>query len=136
MESSSAKDARLDQDKPPTLRQETIILADADDFVQPDRDLRQYRRIRLPNNLECLLVSDDKSTGVGVEAGAVHVQAGHMDDTLPGLAHFNEHMLFLGTAKYPTEDEYETFLQQAGTIELELGRATRISCSLRRTHHE
>lgn len=27
-------------------------------------------------------------------------------DQLPGLAHFCEHMLFLGTSKYPDEDEY------------------------------
>lgn len=29
---------------------------------------------------------------------------------LPGLAHFCEHMLFLGTAKYPSENEYSKFL--------------------------
>ena len=27
-------------------------------------------------------------------------------DELPGLAHFCEHMLFLGTEKYPEENEY------------------------------
>ena len=27
-------------------------------------------------------------------------------DELPGLAHFCEHMLFLGTKKYPEENEY------------------------------
>ena len=34
--------------------------------------------------------------------------AGHMSDPdeLPGLAHFCEHMLFLGTKKYQTENEY------------------------------
>lgn len=53
--------------------------------------------IRLANNLQVLLVSDNLATGgVGVEAGAVHVQAGHFDDTIPGLAHFHEHLLFLG----------------------------------------
>lgn len=31
-----------------------------------------------------------------------------------GLAHFLEHMLFLGTAKYPDEDDYTTFLAQNG----------------------
>lgn len=33
---------------------------------------------------------------------------------LPGLAHFCEHMLFLGTEKYPDKDEYNTFLSQHG----------------------
>ena len=27
---------------------------------------------------------------------------------LPGLAHFCEHMLFLGTEKYPEEEQYKT----------------------------
>lgn len=51
-----------------------------------------------------------------VEAGAVHVKAGHMDDPddRAGLAHFHEHMLFLGTTKYPDESEYEQFLSQYG----------------------
>ena len=31
-----------------------------------------------------------------------------------GLAHFCEHMLFLGTAKYPDEDEYSKFLSTHG----------------------
>jgi len=51
-----------------------------------------------PNNLKVLLVSDQMAVGdVGTEAASVHVQAGHFDDTIPGLAHFHEHMLFLGT---------------------------------------
>ena len=33
---------------------------------------------------------------------------------LPGLAHFLEHMLFTGTAKYPKEGEYHEFIQQNG----------------------
>lgn len=27
-------------------------------------------------------------------------------DDVPGLAHFLEHLLFMGTAKYPEENEY------------------------------
>ena len=33
---------------------------------------------------------------------------------LPGLAHFLEHMLFLGTEKYPVEDEYASYLSAHG----------------------
>lgn len=35
-------------------------------------------------------------------------------DELPGLAHFCEHMLFLGTEKYPVENEYPRFLSEHG----------------------
>ena len=70
------------------------ILADDGVFLKPERDGRQYRMIRLKqNNLKVLLVSDQLPEGdVGVEAASVHVQAGHFDDTIPGLAHFHEHV--------------------------------------------
>lgn len=76
----------------------TEILADAKDFIKPDRDLHEYRHIKLHNNLQVLLVStasasDEEEKSAKVEAASVHVQAGHFDDTIPGLAHFNEHML-------------------------------------------
>ena len=35
-------------------------------------------------------------------------------DELPGLAHFCEHMLFLGTEKFPVENEYPRFLSDHG----------------------
>ena len=33
---------------------------------------------------------------------------------LPGLAHFCEHMLFMGTEKYPCENEYNKYLSEHG----------------------
>ena len=49
-------------------------------------------------------------------AAALDVHIGHMSDpvSLPGLAHFCEHMLFLGTEKFPDENEYSKFLSQHG----------------------
>ncbi|ETN75901.1 peptidase, M16 family [Necator americanus] len=40
------------------------------------------------------------------------VIVGHLMDPweLPGIAHFCEHMLFLGTDKYPSENEYSKFI--------------------------
>lgn len=35
-------------------------------------------------------------------------------EDLPGLAHFCEHMLFLGTEKFPEENEYSKFLSEHG----------------------
>ena len=79
--------------------QGTVVLADDHEFVKPDLDLRQYRIIKLQNNLQALIVSTSK-TSAGedddssrVEAASMHIQAGHFDDTLAGLAHFYEHML-------------------------------------------
>ncbi len=33
---------------------------------------------------------------------------------LPGLAHFCEHMLFMGTDKYPSENEFQQFISDHG----------------------
>ena len=35
-------------------------------------------------------------------------------DNVPGLAHLCEHMLFLGTEKYPLENEYYKYLSEHG----------------------
>ena len=35
-------------------------------------------------------------------------------DDIPGVAHFCEHMLFLGTEKYPDENSYSAFLNENG----------------------
>ena len=74
------------------------VLAEDDAFVKSLPDKRRYRALTLSNSLTVLLASDPDAD---VEAGSVHVRAGHFDDPLhrPGLAHFHEHMLFLGTAK-------------------------------------
>ena len=58
-------------------------------------DERIYRVIELPNKLEVLLCSDavtEKSSA------AMDVHVGHFSDPeqVAGLAHFCEHMLFLG----------------------------------------
>lgn len=65
---------------------EVEILADHEEFILPERDTRKYRAIKLKNNLQVLIVSDQMSSGVGIEAGSVHVKSGHFDDTVPGLA--------------------------------------------------
>jgi hypothetical protein len=33
---------------------------------------------------------------------------------MPGLAHYLEHMLFMGSDKYPKENEYDTYLNNHG----------------------
>lgn len=73
------------------------------------QDNRDYRGLKLSNGLKVLLVSDPVSDKA---AAALTVDVGHMSDPndIPGLAHFCEHMLFLGTEKYPNENAYSTFL--------------------------
>jgi insulysin len=103
----------IEETQKSTPTSETKVLADGDDFVKPTLDTRDYRSILLPNNLQALLVSDPLTD---VEAGAVHIKAGHFNDPddRAGLAHFNEHMLFLGTEKYPKENDFETYVGKNG----------------------
>lgn len=76
-------------------------------------DDREYRAISLSNSLDVLLVSDSTSENA---AASMDVAVGSFSDPpeLPGLAHFLEHMLFLGTEKYPDESSYNNFLAENG----------------------
>ena len=69
-----------------------------DTLETPSLDDRQYRVIRLPNELEVLLVHDGETDKA---SAAMDVNVGNFSDPedLPGLAHCVEHMLFMGTKK-------------------------------------
>lgn len=84
-----------------------------DNLHKSQQDNRDYRGLQLPNGLKAVLVSDPATDKA---AAALTVGVGHMSDPehLPGLAHFCEHMLFLGTSKYPDENAYSTFLAEHG----------------------
>ena len=74
---------------------------------------RKVLKIRLDNGLQAILISDPKTDQ---SAGTITVEAGSWQDSdlYPGIAHFLEHMLFLGTRKYPKESEYQSFISQHG----------------------
>ncbi|MGB1159303.1 MAG: insulinase family protein [Porticoccaceae bacterium] len=76
-------------------------------------DLRQYRHLTLDNNLDVLLISDPEADKA---AASLDVYIGSYQNPVDrlGLAHFLEHMLFLGTAKYPDPGEYQAFISQHG----------------------
>ncbi|MYG14050.1 MAG: hypothetical protein F4171_14860 [Gammaproteobacteria bacterium] len=81
--------------------------------VKSPNDERSYRYIELANGLKALLASDpdaDKAAAsLTVFRGSFHEPAQR-----PGLAHFLEHMLFIGTEKYPEVDGYQAFISAHG----------------------
>ncbi|AZQ10999.1 insulinase family protein [Shewanella khirikhana] len=81
--------------------------------VTSPNDHRQYRYLELDNALRVLLVSDHQASQA---AASMAVNVGHFDDPAhrPGMAHFLEHMLFLGTEAYPDPGEYHAFINQHG----------------------
>lgn len=81
-------------------------------YLSPN-DPREYGVVRLDNGLDVVVVSDPDADKA---AAALNVHVGSMQnpDEQLGLAHYLEHMLFLGTEKYPDPDEYGEFMSRHG----------------------
>ncbi|KAJ4346429.1 metalloprotease [Didymosphaeria variabile] len=80
-----------------------------EDLERAEVDDRSYRIITLSNQLEVLLIHDattDKASA------AMDVNVGSFSDAedMPGIAHAVEHLLFMGTKKYPEENNYNKYL--------------------------
>lgn len=73
----------------------------------------EYKKIILSNGLNALLVSDPEATKSGA---ALSVGIGWNNEPFDqvGVAHFVEHMLFMGTEKYPVEKEYSEYIKANG----------------------
>ena len=70
----------------------------ADRLDKPLLDDRSYRVIRLPNELEALLIHDP-DTDKASAAMDVNVGSFSDEEDMPGMAHAVEHALFMGTKK-------------------------------------
>mmetsp|Transcript_126986 Transcript_126986/g.283017 ORF Transcript_126986/g.283017 Transcript_126986/m.283017 type:complete len:832 (-) Transcript_126986:4-2499(-) len=79
--------------------------------TKPSGDSRLYQYAQLGNGIEVINVRDATAL---TSAYSVAVQAGSFDDPreLPGLAHFCEHMLFLGTKSFPEPSGYDNFVNK------------------------
>ena len=91
----------------------SLIQTEITDITKSPNDTRDYRYLQLANGLQVVLISDDKADKA---AAALTVFRGSYDDPADrlGLAHFLEHMLFIGTEKYPEPDGYFNFVQSHG----------------------
>ncbi|EEA08592.1 insulinase, putative, partial [Cryptosporidium muris RN66] len=92
---------------------DTIYRIEDNNFLKPISEDRKFRFIKLKNNIECFLISDSQSQE---SAAALSVGIGSSMDpkSIPGLAHFLEHILFLGTDKFPDENQYFRYLVEHG----------------------
>lgn len=89
----------------------TVTQQSAAAIIVSPNDQRQYKTLTLPNKIEVVLVSDPATEKSAV---ALSVGAGMLQDpmTQQGLAHYLEHMLFMGTERYPDPAEYAGFMSQ------------------------
>ncbi|MDG1389348.1 MAG: insulinase family protein [Halioglobus sp.] len=81
--------------------------------VQSPNDEREYRLLTLENQMQVLLISDPDTLKAAASLD-VNVGSGDNPEGRGGLAHFLEHMLFLGTDKYPDAAEYAEFVTEHG----------------------
>lgn len=82
-------------------------------LLNPSLAERKTVKLRLANGLEAFLISDPKAEQ---SAAALSVESGSWHDPkeYPGMAHFLEHMLFLGTQAFPEENEYVQYITDNG----------------------
>ena len=80
-----------------------------DKVHQSERDDRQYEVIELDNKMRVLLVSDPKATK---SLGSIALPVGSLYDPVlqQGLAHYTEHMVLMGSKKYPEPSSFTEFL--------------------------
>ena len=90
-----------------TTRQDTTQV------IQSPNDDREYRYLVLDNEMKVLLVSDAEADKAAA-ALSIGVGSTANPEDREGLAHFLEHMLFMGTEKYPGVDEYAAFIDRHG----------------------
>ncbi|RXK54754.1 hypothetical protein ESB00_02330 [Oleiharenicola lentus] len=87
--------------------------ADIPPRPQAPNDEAAYRTFTLDSGLKVILLSDPK---LNKSSASLAVGVGSYSDPAnrQGLAHFLEHMLFLGTEKYPDEADYGNYLRANG----------------------
>jgi insulysin len=85
-------------------------------ILTPSLQNRKTAKIQLANGMKVYLVSDPSTDQ---SAASVAVNAGSWQDPkeYPGMAHFLEHMLFMGTKPYPSENDFFQYVaNQAGNL--------------------
>eukprot|EP01084_Bolivina_argentea_P276187 471227_1 len=89
-------------------------IENTDGFIISPTDInRTFSLVKLENELEILIISD-KSTDKS--AAAIDIGIGSSMDPLKylGLAHFHEHMLFLGSKTYDQLDSFSSYISMNG----------------------
>ena len=85
----------------------------AETINKSEHDPRQYQAVRLDNGMTVLLVSDTQAPK-SLAALALPVGSLEDPDSQLGLAHYLEHMVLMGSAKYPDPENLAEFLKKHG----------------------
>ncbi|CAF1145140.1 unnamed protein product [Adineta steineri] len=92
---------------------DSTIVHVVDNIKKSDSDSWNYRGLELSNEMLVVLISHPD---IDKAAAALDVSVGNLADSrdVPGTAHFLEHMLFMGSSKYPGENEYSKLIEGNG----------------------
>jgi insulysin len=83
------------------------------DIKKSPNDKCEYEYIILDNKMRILLIHDEELRS---SSCALSVKVGCLDGTIEGMAHFVEHMLFLGSGKYPNPHLFSEKISRGGGI--------------------
>ena len=79
----------------------------------PDNEKREFKYGILPNNLKYTIIYD-KNADISNVVMSVHTGTLYEPLEYMGLAHFLEHMLFMGSEKYPDENYFSKKISEYG----------------------
>jgi insulysin len=74
-------------------------------------DKREYEYLVLENGLECIIIKDYEENLCGA---CLNINIGSVNEKIDGLAHFLEHMVFMGSKKYPDSNDFMSSINNNG----------------------
>ena len=84
------------------------------EIIKSKSDKRIYKYITLPNKMQCILIQDDEADKSSASLDVSGVGAASDPHEYYGTAHFLEHMLFMGSEKYPEQNDYAEYIKNNG----------------------
>lgn len=81
------------------------------DIETSSNEKRIIRGIELENKIKMIFISDPDAN---TSSCSVAIGAGYLQDDYQGTAHFLEHLLFMGSEKYPEQNDYHSYIQING----------------------
>jgi insulysin len=78
-----------------------------------ENDSREYYYTELENKLKVIIIEDINAS---MCSALLNINVGSVNEEIEGLAHFLEHMVFMGSSKYPDESNFMDFVSKNGGI--------------------
>jgi insulysin len=92
---------------------QTVVDKNPLKILTPSLKNIETRKLILSNEIEVFLISDAEARQSSA-AMAVNVGQWNDPEAYPGMAHFCEHMLFMGSKKYPNENYFTQLIHDHG----------------------